>query len=318
MKILKKNLLDNVVKQVGFVDYGIIRYADYQLATGFKHVKFDFVKSIISFALQYDYHDPKLEAGQFKFAKFAYGTDYHQVVSQKIDQVRKEIELLIGPFEFSIHVDTTLLNEKEIASMAGLGFIGRNSLVISKKVGSFFVLGELCVDFIFDEYTTSIQQGCNHCRRCVDACPTHAIGLSAANFDQLKCLSHLTQKKLLFDESAFLSIEDTIYGCDICQDVCPYNIKKHPYEPQLALDDSAITTLDEFLHMTKTAYDERYANKTHNYVRYEVILRNILIASTNKKTLNKDILLELLQKYQQLPWMIQVINQAIGRIDLNG
>jgi|GEM_PF-540107 len=318
MRILKKHLLDELSQAEGFVTYGVIPFIEYQLATSFTRTGYEFAKTIISFALPYESNNPVLKKGEYRFAKFAYGVDYHRVVFEKIFNIKEQLEREFGVFQYSINVDTNWLDEKTIASMAGIGFIGRNTLVISKQKGSFFVLGELCLDLESEFYTSSIQNGCHHCKRCVDACPTSAIQMNASDFVKERCLSHLTQRKNPFDDIAFDSVVETIFGCDICQEVCPYNQKQQAFDPLLSIDPLSITTLDQFLKMTKDVYDTVYLDKTFHWVRYEVILRNIIIASVNQGTITKEKLEEIRRTYHYLPWMIPIINQAIERMNERG
>jgi len=311
VKILKKSSLSEISQKVGFTDVGVIPYQDYALAAGSFDSSFQFAKTILSFALQYDNFDPELKPKQYKFAKFTYGRDYHLVMNELLNQAILLIEQKIGNFEYKITVDTTLLDEKVIAKLAGIGFFGKNNIIISKKFGSFFVLGELVVDFEMDEYAGSISNGCNHCTRCIDACPTGAIG---ETFDRSKCLSFLTQKKLPFSDLAFYSVRSTIYGCDICQDVCPYNQKRRTGYKEFSFNEDSITSLDEFLALNKERYKEKYLEKTFHYVKYEVVLRNIIIAATNNHDITLNQLNELKELYKDIEWMRVTIQQAIERM----
>ncbi|MGB5988892.1 MAG: tRNA epoxyqueuosine(34) reductase QueG [Marinifilaceae bacterium] len=182
------------------------------------------VKSLILVSLNY-FPDKKFEtAGRPIFAKYAYGEDYHKVLKDKLflllDFIRSKYENING----RCFVDSAPVLEHSWAVEAGLGWIGKNSLLLSKKHGSFTFIGELMVDIELEYDTPFSQSYCGTCTKCIDACPTSAI-VEAKVIDARKCISYNTIERrddIPLEIKELMS--DRIYGCDICQDVCPWNI----------------------------------------------------------------------------------------------
>jgi len=311
MKILKRHLLDEIASKLGFCDVGTVSFDAYLQAVPTLEPSFHFAKTILCFALPYDRFDPVLKKNQWTVAKFAYGRDYHRVMESLLMDARILLKHHLGSFESKITVDATILDEKKIATLSGIGFLGKNNLVISPKHGSFFVLGELLVDFEVDGKTNPKENGCGNCTKCKDACPTQAI---SDDFERTKCLSYLTQKKHPFSSEAFSAMGSSVFGCDICQNVCPYNQKTIPGHPDLMFDEDSVFTLPSILALNATTYKEKYEQKTFQWIKYEVILRNVIIASVNSKSIEIDVLMELQQKYRDMGWMNSVLEQSLERM----
>jgi len=186
------------------------------------------VKSLILVSLNY-FPDKKFEtAGSPIFAKYAYGEDYHKVLKDKLflllDFIRSKYKNISG----RCFVDSAPVLEHSWAVEAGLGWIGKNSLLLSKEHGSFTFIGELMVDIELDYDNPFTQSHCGTCTRCIDACPTSAI-VEAKVIDARKCISYNTIERrddIPLDIKEFMN--DRIYGCDICQDVCPWNKSLEP------------------------------------------------------------------------------------------
>lgn len=160
----------------------------------------------------------------------ANGVDYHYVVKGKLQVLKDEIEKECGVvLDAKLCVDSAPITEKYWAVKAGLGWIGRNSLVVNSKFGSFFVLGELLIDYEVDKYDEEVDfNGCAECTKCVDSCPTEA--LSDKIVDSRRCLAYLTiEQRHEFDKIQLSYLKhknvSSFFGCDICQNVCPWNIK---------------------------------------------------------------------------------------------
>src|SRR6188474_1277883 len=193
-------------------------------------------KSVIS--LMYNYYPlptaespPPLEGvGGWRISKYAYGEDYHQVVRRKLKALLHEMKTEFGDFHGRVFVDSAPVMERDWAKRSGLGWIGKNTLLIDPKKGSYFFLAEIILDVEF-EYDHPIRDHCGTCTRCIDACPTDAISSEGYVLDGSKCISYLTiELKSQIPDSFKGQMEGWIYGCDICQDVCPWNRFSKPHE----------------------------------------------------------------------------------------
>ena len=179
-------------------------------------------KSVIS--LSYNYF-PKVkidEINNFKISKYAYGEDYHEVIKDILKEMVAELQEEIGEFGFRVFVDSAPVLEKAWARKSGLGWVGKNANLITKKHGSFYFLAEIICDLEL-EYDLPVTDHCGSCRACIDACPTQAI-VSDRIVDGSKCISYATiELKNEIPDYFNGKMDDWIFGCDVCQDVCPWN-----------------------------------------------------------------------------------------------
>jgi len=212
----------------------------------------DNAKSVIS--VLYNYYPPKVQPeNSYKISKYAYGRDYHLVVKEKLYKLFDYIKTLEPEAKARIFVDSAPVMEKVWAAKSGLGWIGKNTNLISKEHGSFLFIGEIIIDIelVAD---SPIKDYCGNCTKCLDACPTKA--LSPYKLDARKCISYLTiEKKGEIPENFKNQWNDWIFGCDICQDVCPWNSKasvhsERDFKPKpeiikfLRLDWEKLTEID--------------------------------------------------------------------------
>lgn len=177
-------------------------------------------KSVI--VLTYNYYPKEELSGPYKVAKYAYGRDYHKVLKKKLKTLHKMISEEYGKIEGRGFVDSGPVMERVWAKKAGLGWIGKNSLLLTKKQGSFYFICELILDLEI-EPDQPVSDYCGSCTACMDACPTDAI-TTPYIVDGSKCISYLTIELKNEIPSSFKNkMEDWVFGCDICQDVCPWN-----------------------------------------------------------------------------------------------
>ncbi len=235
-------------------------------------------KSIVT--LLYNYY-PKQNIGgsdQFKIAKYAYGTDYHEVLKRKMHQLLERIQTQTGKLEgVRVFVDSAPVLDRAWAVRCGLGFIGKNTTLIHPKKGSFFFIGHLFLPIELQETGCSMANRCGRCTKCLDACPTGALE-APFHIDARKCISYLTieYKGSLagIDPKTF---NGWMYGCDICQDVCPYNRFALPnLEPEFQPSERLIAMHDEdWESLSKEDFDALFKHSAIQRAGYEGLKRNI-------------------------------------------
>ena len=212
-------------------------------------------KSVISLLFNYYPEEFLPEKDNFKIAKYAYGRDYHLVINKKLKEFLTELTNRIGGIHGRAFVDSAPVLERQLAAKSGLGWIGKNTLLINKAQGSYFFIAELItdLDLIPDG---PIGDFCGTCTRCMDACPTQA--LTPYQMDASKCISYLTiELKDQIPEEFTGKMNDWIFGCDICQDVCPWNrFSKPNQEPQFVPNS-------ELFNFNKQSWEEMTVETFH-------------------------------------------------------
>lgn len=233
-------------------------------------------KSVVSVAYNYAPKETQ-NIESFSLSKYAYGNDYHNVIKNKLKQFIKEIQHRIGDVSGRAFVDSGPVMERKWAEKSGLGWLGKNTLLINKQQGSFFFLAELIIDLelIADD---SIGNFCGSCTKCIDACPTDAI-VQPYVVDGSKCISYLTieLKDQLLPNEFKGKMENWAFGCDICQDVCPWNRFSKPHnEPQFDPNEKLLNfTKKDWLEITEDLFNEIFKNSPVKRTKYEGFKRNI-------------------------------------------
>ena len=215
---------------------------------------------------------------------YAWGEDYHVVVRDRLEglvrALRDRIDL---PFEARICVDTSAILERELAALSGIGWIGKNTMVLNAAVGSFFFLGEIITDLELAPDAPEPDH-CGTCTRCLDACPTEAFP-AAYVMDARRCISYLTiEHRSDIDPALSERMDDWVFGCDVCQDVCPFNRNApESSEPRLKADlpDDARPRLDDLLAEDEAEYGSRVRGKAQDRARFGMWKRNAEIARRN-------------------------------------
>ncbi len=183
----------------------------------------DGAKSVISLMISYFPHATDSYASPFKVSKYAWGNDYHYVIKEKLQTLVDALIAEAGQINYRIFVDSAPVLDRAWAVNAGIGWIGKNTMLISRRNGSFFFLAEIITDLELDYDSPFGGNYCGDCSRCIDACPTGAI-TGPRQLDASKCISYLTIELKDAIPSEFQGkMQDWIFGCDVCQDVCPWN-----------------------------------------------------------------------------------------------
>ena len=205
-------------------------------------------KSVVSLLLNY-YPSEEQNENSYKISKYAYGQDYHHVIKSKLKELHQFIETEIGEVSGRAFVDSAPVLDKAWAAKSGLGWIGKHSNLLTQKIGSFYFIAELIIDLEL-EYDHITTDHCGSCTACIDACPTQAI-TEPYVVDGSKCISYLTIELKNQIPTEFKSkMDDWMFGCDVCQDVCPWNrFSKQHQEP-------LFHPKPELLSMTKKDWEE--------------------------------------------------------------
>jgi epoxyqueuosine reductase len=249
------------------------------------------VRSIISTALVYNGPEPK--STQFSdperawISRYAWGEDYHTIIRRKLEQLAAKL-LNYHPFDWRACVDTAPLLERSIARDAGLGWIGKNTCLINQNVGSWFFLGELLTDLPFDRnfpQTFPQPDRCGTCTRCIEACPTDA--LTPYELDARLCISYLTiEKRGDIPEALRPAIDHNTFGCDICQDVCPWNRRAaQTTEPAFGPREFA-PPLERMAALTEAEFRQLFRDTPVSRAKYQGFLRNVAVAMGNARQEN--------------------------------
>ncbi len=248
-------------------------------------------KTVIS--LLYNYFPEKIIEGDFKVAKYAYGEDYHHVIKDKIKTIWDEFltQNHISDSIYRIFTDSAPVLEKSWAAKSGLGWVGKNGNLLSKKRGSFFFIAEIITDIDFPTDFPTISY-CGSCTRCIDACPTGAI-VADAVIDGSRCISYATiELKNEIPQEFQGKMDNWVYGCDICQDVCPWNRHSIPH------NESKFTPSEDFIDLVENNFEEInrevfkkvFSKSAVTRTRYEGLERNINLIKHVKMTENNNLI----------------------------
>jgi epoxyqueuosine reductase len=248
---------------------------------------FPAAKSIIAVALNYfTPHEHEEDPAKGKVSRYAWGDDYHDVLKEKLRELLEFIKSENAAAEGKICVDTAPVMDKAWAVRAGLGWIGKHSNLITKEYGSWVFLGEILLNLELDYDTELVADHCGTCTACLDACPTGAI-LAPYTVDSRKCLSYVTIELRApdFPEEIIKDLNGWLYGCDICQDVCPWNRFEKPteekrFEPR---PGNVTADLDEILALSPEKYAEKFRRSAIKRTKLAGLQRNALALKKSSK-----------------------------------
>lgn len=235
----------------------------------------DDAKSVISLLLNY-YPSEIQNTDSYKISKYAYGQDYHFVIKEKLKELLQTIQTEIGEVSGRAFVDSAPVLDKAWAAKSGLGWIGKNSNLLTQQVGSFYFIAELVVDLDL-EYDYATTDHCGTCTACIDACPTEAI-VSPYVVDGSKCISYFTiELKENIPQEMKGKMDDWIFGCDVCQDVCPWNrFSKSHNEPLFNPNPELLSmTKKDWEEITEETFKKVFKNSAVKRTKLDGLKRNI-------------------------------------------
>jgi epoxyqueuosine reductase len=235
----------------------------------------DGAKSVISLLLNY-YPAEFQNQDSYKISKYAYGQDYHHVIKEKLTELLHFIQIEIGEVSGRAFVDSAPVLDKAWAAKSGLGWMGKNSNLITQKVGSFYFIAELIIDLEL-EYDSPTTDHCGSCTACLDACPTEAI-VTPYVVDGSKCISYFTiELKDNLPQEMKGKFDDWMFGCDVCQDVCPWNRFSKPHNEPLFQTTPEILSYSksDWEEITNDTFQKVFKNSALKRRKYEGLLNNI-------------------------------------------
>lgn len=232
-------------------------------------------KSVICFIKNY-YPSEEQEKGIPQIAKYAWGNDYHEVIRNQLHEFLDQLRKQIGPIEGRGFVDSAPVLEKSWAQLAGAGWIGKNGNLIKPQTGSFFFIATLIVDIELNYDQPISKDYCGTCTKCIDACPTQAI-LPNKTIEANHCISYLTIELKKETIHTNRNYKEWAFGCDICQDVCPWNRFSHPHkEPAFKpLNGLLQMRKEDWLEMEETTFKARFKHSPLLRSKLKGIKRNI-------------------------------------------
>ena len=232
-------------------------------------------KSVISLTLNY-FPSEQQNPASYKLSKYAYGQDYHHVIKDKLNELLHTVHTEIGEVFGRAFVDSAPVLDKAWAAKSGLGWIGKNSNLLTQQVGSFYFIAELIVDLDL-EYDHATTDHCGTCTACIDACPTDAI-IAPYVVDGSKCISYFTiELKNNIPVEMKGKMDDWIFGCDVCQDVCPWNRFSKPHNEPLFNPNSEILSMTktDWEEITKDTFNKVFKNSAVKRTKLEGLTKNI-------------------------------------------
>lgn len=243
-------------------------------------------KSIVAVMLNYytgpDATDPP--ADRALFARYARGTDYHLVIEKRLKTLARYLsDQAALPVQSRVYVDTGPILEREVAQRAGLGWFGKNTMLINTRLGSYFLLGEIITtaSLVPDRPASG---GCGTCTKCMDACPTDAI-IAPYQLDSGRCISYLTiEHRGPIPEHYHRAIGNHVFGCDICQEVCPFNVHRAAptADPKMQPRDSVMNrSLAEIVSLSEDQYRDEFKQSAVKRAKWADLRRNAMIGLRN-------------------------------------
>ena len=234
-------------------------------------------KSVITVLYNYFPEENWPEDSQYKISKYAYGKDYHYIVKDKLRLLLEKIELKTGPRKARVFTDSAPVLDRAYARKSGLGFIGKNTMLINRKGGSFFFIGHIIIDLELKTDVETTVNFCGSCTKCIQACPTDA--LKPFELDARKCISYLTIENKDPEIPAEFQgqWENWIFGCDICQDVCPWNRSSKPHqESQFQVSETLKNMKDtDWENLDKPTYKQLFKLTAVERTGLKGIQRNV-------------------------------------------
>jgi epoxyqueuosine reductase len=303
-----KRLYDHFKTQFDAV--GIIKTQDYldEATKMNREVPKETYPTMVVLGLAYPFRMLKHSQTHLVPSFYTFGSDYHQVLKHRIEIVMQAI-----PYPYHMGVDNHPHDERLAAVLGGLGFFGKNQLIIHPDLGSYMFLGLVFIDVLLDDtLNLKIDDDCGTCHKCIDACPTQA--LEEGMYHVEKCMSYFNQaKKHLTDEE--VEANYSLFGCDICQMVCPKNIKKGAIvHPEFELSGKEMVSIMDLFQDSEKAFKKKYDHMAYLWKGKTILMRNaVMLLYRFKNTHYNDMIARVL-KNNQTPWFAQTTKRLLEKL----
>ncbi len=227
---------------------------------------------------------------------YTFGTDYHNVLKERIKQVMNQLD-----YNYKLGVDNHPLDERLAATLSGIGFFGKNQLIIHKDLGTYMFLGIVLIDLKLDsQYILNVSDDCGDCTICTQACPTQALENGKYHMD--KCISYFNQEKVVFTDQQ-IQKNHSLFGCDICQVVCPKNIDKGQItHKEFQLSGKENVSIDDLFSLSNKAFDDKYHDMAYLWKGKTILMRNALSVMLKQKNTDYVDLIESSLNKKTAPW----------------
>ncbi len=239
---------------------------------------------------------------------YTFGSDYHTVLKNRIKDVMKTIE-----YPYLLGVDNHPHDERLAATLSGIGYYGKNQLIIHPEFGTYLFLGMVFIDVSIDQdIVMDVVDDCGTCRICIDSCPVQA--LSEQGFDMNRCMSHYNQSKRMLSD-AEISSNYALFGCDICQMVCPKNIhKKTKVHPEFELNGKEMVRIVDLFTDSDRVFRKKYEEMSYLWKGKTILMRNaLMVLLKNKNTLYNDLIKQSLDQYK-MPWYQDTATRILEKL----
>jgi epoxyqueuosine reductase len=239
---------------------------------------------------------------------YTFGSDYHQVLKKRIQDVMKNM-----PYPYDMGVDNHPHHERLAAVLAGIGFFGKNQLIINPTYGSYLFLGLVMIDVELDEeIILEVSDDCGTCRKCISACPTQA--LFDGGYDINKCISHYNQEKRVLTDQE-ISANYALFGCDICQMVCPKNIQKGiKIHPEFELSGKEMVSIVDLFSLSEKNFKKKYDHMSYLWKGKTILMRNALMVMDRYQNDEYiDLIQKSIKKYET-PWYLETATRILNRM----
>jgi epoxyqueuosine reductase len=239
---------------------------------------------------------------------YTFGSDYHKVLRNRVEEVMKDLDI-----KYQFNVDNHPFDERLAAVKAGLGFLGKNQLIINKELGTYFFIGLVFIDLkIEKEIVLEVFDDCMDCRICIDACPVSA--LSETGFDRYKCMSEYNQsKRILTNEE--IDKNYSLFGCDICQMVCPKNINKGiKVHEEFQLSGKELISIDDLFNLSEKLFRNKYSDMSYLWKGKTVLLRNALMVLNKTKNASFNDQIEKSINQKELIWYQDTATKVLNKL----
>jgi len=239
---------------------------------------------------------------------YTFGEDYHRAMKKRIKAICDDLG-----YKTSYGVDNHPLDERLMASLSGIGFLGKNQLIISQTYGSYIFLAYVLIDHPYEDlHQVTIDNHCGTCRQCIDACPTNA--LSELGYDMEKCMSFYNQEKIPLSTKQ-MKDNYALFGCDICQLVCPKNLGKGKIVHQaFELNGNEKVAIEDIFNLTKKAFNQKYHYPAYMWKGKTLLMRNAAMMMYQQKNADYLDLLEASLEQFDMPWYQKTLNTVINAL----